>query len=203
MCQRMGLKTLNVFQVCNHNAGLEAICKHLCALSPLLFLVYLPLMAQVLSVLTKKRSAAALIIALIYALFKVKSHFQRQAAATNNARKGSSSNNQQHRKGKSSKQRVGVNSHFLKQMRELLPICIPGTCKDLHRITWTTTGWSVYIGVFSKEAGLLGALATVLIARTWLDIWYGLNVCDTKYNDWLTMTYAYGSYLIRFSGFNG
>lgn len=86
-------------------------------------------MAQVLSVLTKKRSAAALIIALVYALFKVKSHFQRQAAAANNARKGSSTSNQQHRKGKPSKQRVGVNSHFFKQMRELLPICIPGTYK--------------------------------------------------------------------------
>ncbi|KAJ8655874.1 hypothetical protein O0I10_008538 [Lichtheimia ornata] len=118
-------------------------------------------MAQVLSVLTKKRSAAALIIALVYALFKVKSHFQRQAAATNNARKGSSTSNQQHRKGKASKQRVGVNSHFFKQMRELLPICIPG--------------------LFSKEAGLLGALATVLIARTWLDIWFsGFNGAVVK-----------------------
>ena len=28
------------------------------------------------------------------------------------------------------------------------------------------------LGVFTKEAGLLAGLATVLIARTWLDIWY-------------------------------
>ena len=30
------------------------------------------------------------------------------------------------------------------------------------------------LGVFTKEAGLLAGLATVLIARTWLDIWYVL-----------------------------
>jgi hypothetical protein len=31
-------------------------------------------------------------------------------------------------------------------------------------------------GLFSKESGLLVVLATVLIARTWLDIWFsGFN----------------------------
>lgn len=176
--------------------------KHVCAFSSLFFLVSLPLMAHVLSVLTKKRSAAALIIALVYALFKVKSHFQRQTAATSNARKGSSSNSQQHRKSKPSKQRVGVNSRFFKQMRELLPICIPGTCKTCNERSGHDS-WSGYIiGVFSKEAGLLGALATVLIARTWLDIWYGLDVCDIKQQDWLTMASNHISF-IRFSGFNG
>ncbi|KAL1920270.1 uncharacterized protein VTP21DRAFT_1416 [Calcarisporiella thermophila] len=48
--------------------------------------------------------------------------------------------------------KVGVNAQFLKQMRKLLPICIPG--------------------VWSSEAGLLVSLAAVLIVRTWLDIWF-------------------------------
>ncbi|KAG0200829.1 hypothetical protein BGX33_010745, partial [Mortierella sp. NVP41] len=40
--------------------------------------------------------------------------------------------------------RVGVDKHFLEQLKKLLPICIPGFA--------------------SKEAGLLAALATILIA---------------------------------------
>ncbi|KAI8883643.1 hypothetical protein K501DRAFT_313954 [Backusella circina FSU 941] len=52
--------------------------------------------------------------------------------------------------------RVGVNKTFFNQMKKLMPICIPG--------------------VLSKEAGLLSILAVVLIARTWLDIWFsGFN----------------------------
>ncbi|KAI7891185.1 ABC transporter transmembrane region 2-domain-containing protein [Mucor mucedo] len=52
--------------------------------------------------------------------------------------------------------KVGVNAEFFEQMKKLLPICVPG--------------------VFSKESGLLVILATVLIARTWLDIWFsGFN----------------------------
>ncbi|KAI9323415.1 ABC transporter transmembrane region 2-domain-containing protein [Dichotomocladium elegans] len=63
--------------------------------------------------------------------------------------------------GKKNKPKVGVNAEFLRQMRDLLPICIPG--------------------VFTKEAGLLAALATVLIARTWLDIWFsGFNGAVVK-----------------------
>jgi ATP-binding cassette subfamily D (ALD) protein 3 len=59
-------------------------------------------------------------------------------------------------KKKSQNQKVGVNSEFIEQMKKLLPICIPG--------------------VFSKESGLLVVLASVLIARTWLDIWFsGFN----------------------------
>lgn len=53
---------------------------------------------------------------------------------------------------KKQSQRVGLNMRFIKQMQKLLPILIPG--------------------VFSREAGLLGALAAVLVARTWLDIWF-------------------------------
>lgn len=48
--------------------------------------------------------------------------------------------------------RVGVNMRFLRQMKMLLPVLVPGP--------------------FSREAGLLVALAGVLIARTWLDIWF-------------------------------
>ncbi|KAI8889644.1 hypothetical protein K501DRAFT_170432 [Backusella circina FSU 941] len=59
-------------------------------------------------------------------------------------------------KAKKKSQRVGVNSEFIEQMKKLLPICIPG--------------------VLSKESGLLVILASVLIARTWLDIWFsGFN----------------------------
>lgn len=51
---------------------------------------------------------------------------------------------------------MGVDRHFVEQFKKLLPICIPSLA--------------------SKEAGLLGALATILIARTWLDVWFsGLN----------------------------
>ncbi|KAI9248117.1 ABC transporter transmembrane region 2-domain-containing protein [Helicostylum pulchrum] len=66
----------------------------------------------------------------------------------------SSSTQQQPNKKKHKK--VGVNAEFFEQMKKLLPICVPG--------------------VFSKESGLLVVLATVLIARTWLDIWFsGFN----------------------------
>ncbi|KAG0366174.1 ABC transporter transmembrane region 2-domain-containing protein [Gamsiella multidivaricata] len=57
--------------------------------------------------------------------------------------------------------RVGVDRHFVEQLKKLLPICIPGLA--------------------SKEAGLLAALATILIARTWLDVWFsGLNGAVVK-----------------------
>ncbi|KAI8140124.1 ABC transporter transmembrane region 2-domain-containing protein [Fennellomyces sp. T-0311] len=108
-------------------------------------------MANVVSILAKKRSVSALVIALIYALYKAKKHFQNQAAGSNeqNQTAPNKTNANSKRKGKG---KVGVNATFFKQMRELLPICIPG--------------------VFTKEAGLLAGLATVLIARTWLDIWF-------------------------------
>ncbi|KAK3806456.1 MAG: ABC transporter transmembrane region 2-domain-containing protein [Benniella sp.] len=57
--------------------------------------------------------------------------------------------------------RVGVDRHFVEQFKKLLPICIPSLA--------------------SKEAGLLGILATILIARTWLDVWFsGLNGAVVK-----------------------
>jgi ATP-binding cassette subfamily D (ALD) protein 3 len=57
--------------------------------------------------------------------------------------------------------RVGVNANFIRQIKWLLPICIPK--------------------VFCKESGLLLLLATVLIARTWLDIWFtGFNAAVVR-----------------------
>ncbi|KAL1934379.1 hypothetical protein VTP01DRAFT_6561 [Rhizomucor pusillus] len=107
-------------------------------------------MANVVSTLTKKRSLGALVIALIYALYRAKQHFQQQYSSAASA-SGNSGKKRPDSKRKA-RQKVGVNAQFFKQMRKLLPICIPGP--------------------FSKEAGLLAALATVLIARTWLDIWF-------------------------------
>ncbi|KAI8358331.1 ABC transporter transmembrane region 2-domain-containing protein [Mortierella sp. GBAus27b] len=76
----------------------------------------------------------------------------RQQRATSNA-----SGTERARDGSRNKpRRVGVDRHFVEQFKKLLPICIPSLA--------------------SKEAGLLGALATILIARTWLDVWFsGLN----------------------------
>lgn len=48
--------------------------------------------------------------------------------------------------------RVGVDAQFVSQLRKILPICVPG--------------------VASKEMALLVSLASILIARTWLDIWF-------------------------------
>ena len=66
------------------------------------------------------------------------------------------------------KKRVGVDAQFLSQLKRLLPICIPG---------WT-----------SKEMGLLTGLAVILIARTWLDIWFsgfnGVVVRSIVTRDW-------------------
>ncbi|KAI8074343.1 ABC transporter transmembrane region 2-domain-containing protein [Gilbertella persicaria] len=57
----------------------------------------------------------------------------------------------QPQQNKKKHKRVGVNADFFEQMKKLLPICIP-------------------------ESGLLIVLASVLIARTWLDIWFsGFN----------------------------
>ncbi|KAG1054029.1 hypothetical protein G6F46_004272 [Rhizopus delemar] len=67
----------------------------------------------------------------------------------NASKKPTSSNQKKHKK-------VGVNAEFLEQMKKLFPICVPG--------------------LFSKESCLLVVLASVLIARTWLDIWFsGFN----------------------------
>jgi ATP-binding cassette, subfamily D (ALD), member 3 len=66
------------------------------------------------------------------------------------------------------KKRVGVDAQFFSQLKRLLPICIPG--------------------VTSKEMGLLLSLALILIARTWLDIWFsgfnGVVVRSIVTRDW-------------------
>ncbi|KAL0074433.1 ABC transporter transmembrane region 2-domain-containing protein [Phycomyces blakesleeanus] len=102
-------------------------------------------MANVLSLLAKKAKTPTMgvfLITLIYALYKAKNRF---LLTTQTAQKDTRTKRKQ-------KHKVGVNSQFFEQMRKLLPICVPG--------------------LFTKEAGLLGILATVLIARTWLDIWF-------------------------------
>lgn len=57
----------------------------------------------------------------------------------------SSSSGEKGRDGSLKPRKVGVDKHFVEQLKKLLPICIPGFA--------------------SKEAGLLAALATILIAR--------------------------------------
>jgi ATP-binding cassette subfamily D (ALD) protein 3 len=64
--------------------------------------------------------------------------------------------------------RVGVNAHFVQQLKKILPICIPG--------------------IQSVEFALLSSLAGILIARTWLDIWFsnfnGTVVRSIVSRDW-------------------
>lgn len=93
----------------------------------------------------------------------------------------------------SSKSRVGVNAQFFQQMRKLLPILVPG--------------------VLSRESLLLTALAGVLVARTWLDIWYVcVCSCATCARVPVSVRVTYGCafhahltslYISRFSAFNG
>lgn len=63
---------------------------------------------------------------------------------------------------------IGVNARFLSQLQRLLPICVPG--------------------IASKEAALLISLASILIFRTWLDIWFsafnGVVVRSIVTRDW-------------------
>lgn len=69
---------------------------------------------------------------------------------------------------KSSQRWVGVDAQFLSQLKRIIPICVPGFA--------------------SKEFGLLASLAAILIARTWLDIWFsafnGVVVRSIVSKDW-------------------
>ncbi|KAI8373448.1 ABC transporter transmembrane region 2-domain-containing protein [Choanephora cucurbitarum] len=97
---------------------------------------------------SKKPLSGVLVISLVYAIYKARKQFKLNIQG-NNKNANVQQNKKKHRK-------VGVNADFFEQMKKLLPICIPG--------------------VFSKESGLLVILASVLIARTWLDIWFsGFN----------------------------
>ena len=74
------------------------------------------------------------------------------ASATGSADNVSGGGDKKHGRRQPKSNRIGLNRQFISQMQKLLPILIPG--------------------VFSKESGLLVGLAAVLIARTWLDIWF-------------------------------
>ncbi|PJF17372.1 ATP-binding cassette, subfamily D (ALD), member 3 [Paramicrosporidium saccamoebae] len=68
--------------------------------------------------------------------------------------------------------KVGVDAQFLAQLKKIVPICVPG--------------------VASKECALLVSLAGILIARTWLDIWFssfnGVVVRSIVSRDWQLFT---------------
>ncbi|KAI8095150.1 ABC transporter transmembrane region 2-domain-containing protein [Thamnidium elegans] len=103
-------------------------------------------MANVFSTLAKGKKPLSGIL-VISLIYAV--HKARQQFKSKIPSSTQQSNKKKHKK-------VGVNAEFFEQMKKLLPICVPG--------------------VFSKESGLLVVLATVLIARTWLDIWFsGFN----------------------------
>ncbi|KAI7862588.1 ABC transporter transmembrane region 2-domain-containing protein [Spinellus fusiger] len=101
-------------------------------------------MVNVLSLLVKKSTKPSGVFILISVVLALYKAKTMLKHQKQATRKESSTRPQKHK--------VGVNAQFFDQMRRLLPICVPG--------------------VFSKEAGLLTILATVLIARTWLDIWF-------------------------------
>ncbi|KAJ2956752.1 hypothetical protein NQZ79_g7414 [Umbelopsis isabellina] len=109
-------------------------------------------MAQALSVLSsKRRTLGPVVLLLFFALYKNKKtivNFVQSTLKDPNLQQTASSKQKQ----KQTRKKVGVNATFFRQMAKLLPICIPS--------------------VASRETALLTALAVVLIARTWLDIWF-------------------------------
>ncbi|KAL7749365.1 hypothetical protein RI367_005236 [Sorochytrium milnesiophthora] len=114
-------------------------------------------MAHVHSVMrtpASKAAAAAAFAVLLYVARAAKRHqdsvaqSKQDAATTTGGKPGTG--------GRPGARKVGVDAQFVRQMKRLLPICIPG--------------------LLSREAGLLASLAVVLVARTWLDIWFsGFN----------------------------
>lgn len=106
-------------------------------------------MAQVLSALSSKRKTLGPIaLVLFFTLYRNKQAIAQFVNATLKESTPSSSRSQK----KAARKKVGVNATFFRQMAKLLPICIPS--------------------VASRETALLASLAVVLIARTWLDIWF-------------------------------
>lgn len=79
--------------------------------------------------------------------------------------------------------RVGVNALFFSQLKRILPICVPGNLNIYFES-------DVYflLGVLSKEFGMLATLAGILVARTYLDIWFtgfnGVVVRSIVSKDW-------------------
>ncbi|CAG8595291.1 470_t:CDS:10 [Diversispora eburnea] len=126
---------------------------------------------------SKKRSALlALIIILGYLAKKRVEEKKRQSRSI--ARNSASGQDNRSRPTK----RVGVDAQFFAQIKKLLPICIPG--------------------IASKETALLFSLAMVLIARTWLDIWFsGFNghivkaIVSRDRKAFIARAYAHKEYL--------
>ncbi|RIA80538.1 ABC transporter transmembrane region 2-domain-containing protein [Glomus cerebriforme] len=101
---------------------------------------------------SKKRSA--LIVISVAAVYLVKQYVEQEKKKQIERATARAANGQDNRNRK--QRRIGVDARFLAQIKKLLPICIPG--------------------IASKESALLVSLAMVLIARTWLDIWFsGFN----------------------------
>ncbi|KAI8336528.1 ABC transporter transmembrane region 2-domain-containing protein [Chlamydoabsidia padenii] len=117
-------------------------------------------MAHLLSTLSQRSKSLSgfVILSLVFVIYRAQKQLQ-STGPHGRKRKGQqhrSTTNPKTKYGKTSSHKVGVNSRFVEQMKRLLPICIPG--------------------LVSKECGLLVVLATVLIVRTWLDIWFsGFN----------------------------
>ncbi|KAI8064461.1 ABC transporter transmembrane region 2-domain-containing protein [Gongronella butleri] len=116
-------------------------------------------MAHAQSVLgggTKALGSGLAVLTLAYAVIKARQRIYSLGQQTIKTTSSSASSSTQQKPP-----RVGVNAQFVEQMKRILPICIPS--------------------LFSKESGLLCVLASVLIARTWLDIWFsGFNGAVVK-----------------------
>ncbi|ORZ16636.1 ABC transporter transmembrane region 2-domain-containing protein [Lobosporangium transversale] len=116
-----------------------------------------PVVSLPLGLHRKSRSSlAGLSILLAYILVRRQQTRAKRRARQQRAAAGTATGSTSDSSAGNKPRRVGVDRHFVEQLKKLLPICIPGLA--------------------SREAGLLAALATILIARTWLDVWFsGLN----------------------------
>jgi len=100
-------------------------------------------MPAILSYFASTRSRVSVSLFVFALLYSVKR--LRKSAPNKSPEQPISSNSKKQR-------RIGVDAQFLKEVRKILPICIPG--------------------ITSRETGLLIMLAVVLIIRSWLDIWF-------------------------------
>ncbi|RUP49203.1 hypothetical protein BC936DRAFT_143066 [Jimgerdemannia flammicorona] len=137
-------------------------------------------MTNVLSTLSRRPKAAAFGVLVLAAIFvlnsnkaALKQHLKESLDVDAKEPLLPSQDSASKRREKKSK-RVGVNARFFKQMQTRY--FVGRRADDVQHGTGLTIPIVVTIlarslGTFSKEAGLLTALAAVLIARTWLDIW--------------------------------
>ncbi|CAG8453533.1 2698_t:CDS:10 [Acaulospora morrowiae] len=101
---------------------------------------------------SKKRSALLVFAIVVGYLIKQRANQGKRKQETRFASRGATGGQDNIRRSK----KVGVDAQFFAQIKKLLPICIPGLA--------------------TRETALLLSLALVLIARTWLDIWFsGFN----------------------------